>query len=62
MTRKTKPPGLFINKDFSAETIQRRKEQIPELKRAKEQGKLAYFVVDKLVIKDRQFVRHEPIT
>lgn len=62
MARKTKPPGLFINEDFSAETIQRRKEQIPELKRAKEQGKLAYFVVDKLVIKDRQFVRHEPIT
>ena len=50
--RKLKPRGLFINEDFADETIKRRKELLPKLKAAREQGKMAYFVVDKLVIKN----------
>lgn len=37
--RKIKPPGLFINEDFAIETMLRRKELTPDLKRAREQGR-----------------------
>ena len=50
--RKIKPPGLFVNEDFAAETVRKRKELLPDLKRAKDQGKIAYFILDKLVVKD----------
>ena len=46
----------MANKIFglAAETLQRRKNQLPKLKQAKQAGgKIAYFVLDKLIIKDR---------
>ena len=52
--RKVKPSGFFVNEDLAAETIQRRKDQMPKLKQAKQAGKIAYFVLDRLIIKDRQ--------
>ena len=52
-SRKVKPPGLYLNEDLATETVRRRKELVPELKSARQQGKLAYFVLDKLVVKDR---------
>ena len=43
---------MFVNEDLAAETLQRRKNQRPKLKQAKQAGKIAYFVLDKLTIKD----------
>ena len=51
LARRVKPPGLFINEDLAEETMKRRKEQMPKLRETKEQGKIAYFIMDKLVIK-----------
>ena len=51
-SRTIKAQGLFVNEDFAYETIQRRKEQMPKLKAPKQAGKIAYFVVDNLVIRD----------
>ena len=51
--RIVKPDGMFVNEDLAAETLQRRKDQLPRLKQAKQAGKIAYFVLDKLIIKDR---------
>ena len=51
--RRNKPEGIFINEDLAENTIKKRKDQLPRLKEAKQQGKIAYFVLDRLVIKDR---------
>ena len=51
--RKEKPEGFFVNEDLAAETLERRKDQMPKLKQAKQAGKMAYFVLDRLIIKDR---------
>lgn len=51
--RQRKPTGLFINEDLATETLEKRKEQMERFKDAKRAGKLAYFVLDKLVIRDR---------
>lgn len=45
--RRIKPSGIFVN-----ETIEKRKRQVDELNAAKRAGKTAYFVLDRLVIKD----------
>ena len=55
--RIVKPERMFVNEDLAAETLQRRKDELPKLKgkakQAKQAGKIAYFVLDKLIIKDR---------
>ena len=51
--RIVKPDGMFVNEDLVAETLQRHKDQLPKLKQAKQARKIAYFVLDKLIIKDR---------
>ena len=51
--RKEKPADLYISEDLSPVTLQKRESQIPKLKAAKEAGKIAYFVLDRLIIKDR---------
>ena len=48
-----KPHGIHIYEDLAKETMAKRKELLPKLKRAKEEGKIAYFSYDKLIIKDR---------
>ena len=48
--RQRKPTGLFINEDLETETLEKRKEQMERFKDAKRAGKLAYFVLDKLLI------------
>ena len=45
--------GMFVNEDLAAETLQRCKDQLSKLKQAKQARKIAYFILDKLVIKDR---------
>ena len=39
--RIVKPEGMFVKEDTVAETLQRRKDQLPKLKQVKEAGKLA---------------------
>ena len=51
--RSAKPRGVYINEDFSMRVVNRRKELLPEMRAAREIGKIAYISFDKLVIKDR---------
>ena len=51
--RRIKPHGIHIYEDLAEETMAKRRELLPKLKRAKEEGKIAYFSYNKLVIKDR---------
>ena len=43
--------SIFI--DLAEETMAKRRELLPKLNREKEEGKIAYFSYDKLVIKER---------
>ena len=43
--------SIFI-KILLRETMAKRRELLPKLKRSKEEGKIAYFSYDKLIIKD----------
>ena len=52
--RTVKPKGYFFNEDFSQRVITRRKELLPDMREARERGKIAYLSFDKLVVKDRQ--------
>ena len=54
--RRIKPSGIFVNEDLANETLEKRKEQLDKLEEANRAGKTAYFVLDKLVIKDRSRV------
>ena len=56
--RANRPSGVFVNEDFSMRVVSRRKELIPEMKEARDRGKIAYLSYDRLVIKDRQ-ERHQ---
>ena len=52
--RKVKPEGIYIYEDLAEETMEKRRALLlPKLKLAKEQRKIAYFSLDKLIIKDR---------
>ena len=53
-TRRQKGTGIYINEDFSNRTMQRCRDQYDEMMSARRSWKLAYFKVDKLIIKDRQ--------
>lgn len=57
--RKIKPEGIYITEDLAEDTIKRRKEQLPNLIEARNQGKIAYFVLDRLIIKNRPLT-HSP--
>ena len=52
VTRRIKPVGLYVNEDLAKETLDKREEQRPKLEEAKRNGKIAYFVLDKLIVKD----------
>ena len=51
--RRIKPPGIFVNEDLAQEMLDKREEQRPKFEEARRNGKIAYFVLDRLVIKDR---------
>ena len=51
--RRIKPKGLNIFEDLAEATMEKKRAQLPQLKQAKAQGKLAYFSLDKLIITDR---------
>ena len=51
--RRIKPAGLFFNEDLAKETMEKREDQRPKMEEAKRNGKMAYFVLDRLIVKDR---------
>ena len=51
--RRIKPDNIFVKEDLSPVTLEKRESQRPKLEAAKRAGKIAYFVLDKLVIRDR---------
>lgn len=52
--RRVKPEGLFISEDVAPETLAKREPQLAKLKEAKRAGKVAYFILDRLVIRDKR--------
>ena len=44
---------VYINEDLSQRVMARRRELMPRLREAREQGKIAYLTYDKLVVRDR---------
>ena len=51
--RKLKPQDVKFVEDFSQKTLLRRNQQIPDLKKARDDGKIAFFVGGNFVIKDK---------
>ena len=51
--KKLKGSNLYINEDLCETSRNKRKEQLPQLKQARSEGKIAYFVHTRLVIKER---------
>ena len=52
-SNKLKGSNIYINEDLCENSLEIRRGKLPELKLARSQGKIAYFVHTKLVIKDR---------
>ena len=52
--RRVKPDGLYIAEDLARAALIKRESQIAKMKEAKKAGKTAYFVLDRLVIRDKK--------
>ena len=52
--RQAKPAGVYFSEDLALATLQRREALVPKLKAAKDEGKIAYFVLDRLIIRNRR--------
>lgn len=51
--RKLKGTDIFIDEDLCQASQQIRKNQIPQMKKARDEGKIAFFKYTKLIIKDK---------
>ena len=51
--RRIKPEGISTFEGLAEETVAKRRSQLLQLTQGKQQGKIAYFSLDKLIIKDR---------
>ena len=51
--RQKKPKDIRLFPDFAKRTLDRRAEKIRELIEQRKKGKIAYLVMDKIVVKDR---------
>lgn len=51
--RKLKGSGIYINEDLCAASQAIKNEQLPQLKQARLEGKIAYFKYTKLIVKNR---------
>ena len=51
--RKHKPVGIRIFEDFSQKIVEKRKALIPEMIRARQDGKIAFLSYDRLVVKEK---------
>ena len=47
--RQAKPAGVYFSEDLALATLLRREALVPKLKAAKDEGKIAYFVLDRLI-------------
>ena len=56
--RKIKPDNIFVKEDLSPATLEKKESQRAKMEAAKRAGKIAYFVLDKLVIRDRPNVEN----
>ena len=45
--------GVMFHPDLAKRTLQRRAEEIPRLVAQCKKGKIAYFIMDKLVVRDK---------
>ena len=45
-----------MNEDYSQRVVARRKELLPKIMKAREEGKIAYLTFDKLVVRERHDV------
>ena len=57
-SKKLKGTGIYVNEDLSSRVIQRRKQQQDKLIEARKDGKIAYFNMDRLIIKPRVMFRN----
>ena len=51
--RKVKPKGFYNAEDLARSTLRKREEQIEAMKKARDAGKRAYFILDRLIITDK---------
>ena len=51
--RELKPEGVQFYPDFAKRTLQRRASQIAKLLEERKKGKVAYFVMDQLIVRDK---------
>ena len=51
--RRIRPLGIFVNEDLAQENLDKREEQHSKFEEARRNGKIAYFILDRLVVKDR---------
>ena len=51
--RKVKPKGFHIAEDLARSTLRKREEKIEAMKKARDAGKRAYFILDRLIIRDK---------
>ena len=51
--RKIRPEGVMFYNDPAKRTLNRRTEQIPEMVKYRKQGLQAYFIWDRLIVKDK---------
>ena len=54
--KKNRPRGIYVNEDYSQRVMARRKELLPKMMKAREEGKIAYLTFDKLVVRERHDV------
>ena len=50
--RKIKPSGVYVAEDLARATLIKREGQIAKMKEARKAGKMAYFVLDRLIIRN----------
>ena len=60
--RTIKPDGVKFLNDFSSRTLERCADKIPQLIEARQQGKIAYFIMDKLIIKNRPPTQRQDVS
>ena len=53
--RKEKREEMFICEDLSQTTLEKRRPHLKKLKVAKQAGKSVYFILDRLIIRDKPF-------
>ena len=56
-----RPKGVQFLNDFSKHTLERRASHIPEMLEAREQRKVAYMIMDRLIIRDKLPGRDEDV-